>query len=675
VTILELALAVAESGYPVFPTADKIPVWSNQKLGLDVGSGGFKIATRDPEEVTRLFKHPRATEIAVPTGKVSNLLCVDADTYKPGGQRWVTQHRDLLRGARIHTTRSGGTHYLFAHPEGASFPDKADPAVDIKSDGGFICWPGTPGYQCLVDIAPTAPSPKLVALLSNKGPASNMPKSTTAAETENLEQQIISASSLYPSLRSLSLSLANFAVPYGDIQTYLRKLMDQSVAANPGHPRHRDWLVRRKAIPQLVASAVRKTSIDALSTPSKGTWESPHVEDDLPPPIITVDASNDADCDTPPIEWVLPGVLPKGSTCGLAGASSVGKTRWLTALAVTAATGDYPLLGFDISAEPTPVLWIANEERASDLLRRIRAFARAHGVEEWCKIRIAGKENGGVKIARTKYQNVQLVQSRLDEIADLVKDSGSFLLILDPYVSLATGVNENSAESVSVLRDAFNYLTQETDAIIVFAHHTPKRDTTKKPHWYSGMETAFRGSSDIYAQLDVGFTLAPWFPPADDEEASDRWQKEYRSSQLSRFIELVPVKMREGILPQPVVYEIASQQVGAGDSIGYCRLSSPEAALAALDTHAGNDLFLFTVGGALLDRLGPGVHSGASLIYDAIKDVPGVPAASMTSNGYIRVQRGVAKLFGELQTPVFVRRHEIFLQPNEGVWNLHIRKT
>ena len=91
VGLIKTALSVAKS-YPVFPTSDKVPAWSNEELGVERGQGGYKIATQDPTEVKRLFSHQRAAEIAVPMGEMSGLLCVDVDLHKdPELEAWVAE--------------------------------------------------------------------------------------------------------------------------------------------------------------------------------------------------------------------------------------------------------------------------------------------------------------------------------------------------------------------------------------------------------------------------------------------------------------------------------------------------------------------------------------------------------------------------------------------------------
>ena len=42
--LIKAALAVADTGLPVFPTVDKMPAWSNAELGVAKGDGGHIFA-------------------------------------------------------------------------------------------------------------------------------------------------------------------------------------------------------------------------------------------------------------------------------------------------------------------------------------------------------------------------------------------------------------------------------------------------------------------------------------------------------------------------------------------------------------------------------------------------------------------------------------------------------
>jgi hypothetical protein len=152
--LAEEALRVALD-YPVFPTDNKKPCWSNAELGVKKGQGGYKIATQDPERVKELFSHRGATEIAVPMGEMSGLICVDVDIHKadsiPGLQDWFEGNWPLLNSTLIHRTRSDGLHFIFKHPgDIGKLPATLRDGVDLKASGtGYICWPPTSGYQVI----------------------------------------------------------------------------------------------------------------------------------------------------------------------------------------------------------------------------------------------------------------------------------------------------------------------------------------------------------------------------------------------------------------------------------------------------------------------------------------------------------------------------------------------
>ena len=149
--MLEAALEVALM-YPVFPTIDKKPCWSNKDLRVPKGEGGYKIATRDPERVRKLFSHRRAMEIAVPMGEMSGLMCIDADIYKSEeAAEWVMANWHYLKDTLVHGTRSGGLHFIFEHPGNhIKFRATLAPGIDVKASGrGYVCWPGTEGYRAM----------------------------------------------------------------------------------------------------------------------------------------------------------------------------------------------------------------------------------------------------------------------------------------------------------------------------------------------------------------------------------------------------------------------------------------------------------------------------------------------------------------------------------------------
>jgi hypothetical protein len=136
-----LAQAAIALRRPVIPCgADKRPLTKR----------GFYDASRVPEAIRRMFAHPAAVMIGVPTGDLGGFVVIDIDV-KAGrtGMAWLERHRDALPATRLHHTMSGGLHYLFQCPNGTAVPSSASQihdGVDVRGEGGYVIVPPSPGY-------------------------------------------------------------------------------------------------------------------------------------------------------------------------------------------------------------------------------------------------------------------------------------------------------------------------------------------------------------------------------------------------------------------------------------------------------------------------------------------------------------------------------------------------
>jgi hypothetical protein len=76
--------------------------------------------------------------VGVPTGTVNGFDVLDIDLAALG---WRDQNRDRFPLTQVHTTRSGGWHFLFKHHEGLrNSASRIAPGVDVRADGGFVIW-------------------------------------------------------------------------------------------------------------------------------------------------------------------------------------------------------------------------------------------------------------------------------------------------------------------------------------------------------------------------------------------------------------------------------------------------------------------------------------------------------------------------------------------------------
>jgi len=637
--LVKAALAVAKK-YPVFPTNEKRPCWSNAELGVKRGEGGYKVATQDPARVIELFSHPRATEIAVPMGELSGLICIDVDSYKTQDgelRRWALYN---LPSTVVHGTRSGGYHYIYKHPgDVGRLPATLREGVDLKSNGnGYICWPPTEGYE--VEISGrVAPFPMHVVeqALIEKGGSGKIGLSDgsfNAMTDGELIDLILSGEDFYGALRTLSWRMAGRGMSADDVTSTLNNIMQKSVAEDLNHQRHDDWAERYLKIGDLALSAVEKNKSPefteeeaALVMDGKPFMENQPARPIGPQRETTISDIEKRVADLPvnplseflhidigklrkkrlkPIEWLIPQILPAGGIVSLGGSSNVGKTRWLAALVTALSAGRLETLGLPGDASAA-TLWVANEERAEDIERRVKAVVLQNDFKQGRPIVVRGKDTGMLRlVALNETGQPEIDEEAVAHLVAEIKALGVQLVIFDPYITLADGADENNAASAALLTKVFIIISMMTGACVLHAHHTPK-DRAKDVDWYRGDAGAWRGSGAIYSGLDVGLTLAPWMPQGPKRKI---WKQQALALNLSRWIVLDTGKLREGRPIPPVVYEMVGQEMdeGEGDEIGVCRLADAAQAENSLLDGAIDTIHATELAHLLYNTLGTGVH-------------------------------------------------------------------
>jgi len=302
-------------------------------------------------------------------------------------------------------------------------------------------------------------------------------------------------------------------------------------------------------------------------------------------------------------------MIPAGGTVSLAGMSNVGKTRWIAALVVALATGKTHRMGLPACGRQVTTVWIANEERTEDILRRLSDVAYQHGDKDSAVISVRGKAAGMLRlVAMNEAGTLETDEKNVALVVDEIRETKAKLAVFDPYVTLSDAANENDAASASIITKTLLLITAATGCACMHAHHTPK-DRSKDVDWVRGDASAWRGSGAIYSALDCGFTLSNWLPK--NSEQRKAWKQQYLSAKLSRFIVLDTGKIREGEPLDPVMMELVPQEMaeGEGRAIGVCKvITEADASNALLDASVK------TTGSALLaiamvSTLGGGTHS------------------------------------------------------------------
>jgi hypothetical protein len=146
--VVVLAQNLAKNcAYAVFPCrVDKRPATSH----------GFKDASKDPDEIARLWRRYPGPLIGVATGAVSGIDVLDIDRKDPISMKWWSCAAKRMDPTRVYRTRSGGRHAYFVHADGVrNTSGKLSKGVDTRGDGGYIIHWFAAGCPCLNQDAPT----------------------------------------------------------------------------------------------------------------------------------------------------------------------------------------------------------------------------------------------------------------------------------------------------------------------------------------------------------------------------------------------------------------------------------------------------------------------------------------------------------------------------------------
>lgn len=187
--------------------------------------------------------------------------------------------------------------------------------------------------------------------------------------------------------------------------------------------------------------------------------------------------------------WLVDELFASSSVGLLGGPPKAFKTWVAAELALAVATGT-PAFGRFAANEPGPVLFFGAEDPPPDLRTRFDGIARARRID----------------LAQAPLLLLDIAQLRLDDAGHLDRLQRTValhtprLLVLDPFVRLVTGLDENSARDVSTVLGALRTLQRQHDVTILLVHHM-----RKSPAAHPAQQ--LRGSGDFSAWADSGLYL------------------------------------------------------------------------------------------------------------------------------------------------------------------------
>lgn len=633
VDILTEAQRVAqEFGLKIIPCgSDKAPCVS----------GWRGKATSDPDQIAQLFTGP-AQLVGVPAGQDNDLMVFDLD-YREGNtpernaklQEFENEIRSAYpNGIRIHRTKNGGKHLIMLNPAGRTMPRNVMPKLELVYEGFQFIWPTEgSGYTVEVDVPldeldePAARFTKVwekmpgisssgglmsaemadqvmrtdgevgtrheallrltqdfVAILKDRGQLAVMTDPQVAEMFEGWFRKEYGPGIEPTRLEELMRWREQDGTVVGsDLGNALRKPLKEA--------RREDRFAELAAKQAEKIGKVKKTAEDLYREKmagSKSLFDMAAPKADEPVgEFVDIDIEELKTRDLEDIDWIVDGLIPAGNLVSIAGPSGAGKTRFIAALTAALSTGETDKIGLPAATRPIRTLYCANEERAEDLERRVKAAVILNGLTGNLLLQVRGKDRGGVRLARDGVANSEVTEALIKH----VRDTGIELVIFDPFVTLGVD-EENSAGAVDVVIGEMQRITTETGAAVMFIHHTPK-DRNAPEDELRGDPSAWRGSGAIYSSLDLGLTLFPYLPPSchvqGEGKANRRKLKQaQRDKRVAKYIALDATKERESEPLPTVYYRLEGVEVKPGGRpIGAVTPVSENSARAACDAVLG----------------------------------------------------------------------------------------
>jgi hypothetical protein len=187
--------------------------------------------------------------------------------------------------------------------------------------------------------------------------------------------------------------------------------------------------------------------------------------------------------------WLIENLWSAGAVGVIGGCPKIGKSWLALEMAVSVASGR-PCLGHYAVPKPGTALVFGAEDAPVSLRERVEHLARARGTD----------------FAALEVQVILEPSLRLNRLVDRRRLQATLahyrpkLLVLDPYVRLQSGVDENDATQVSAILGVLRELSRAFEVAIALVHHTRK----------GGAEDpglSLRGSGDFWAWGDSNLYL------------------------------------------------------------------------------------------------------------------------------------------------------------------------
>ena len=495
---LQIALDYAKRGLPVFPCgADKRPLVQ----------GGFKAASKDPDQIAKWWTAYPGAMIGIPTGQASGLVVLDVDVdVEKGidGFESLKQLEPLPKTLMVTTPRTGAHFYFKNDPDRPlSFSaSQLGPGLDIRGDGGYIIAAGSVTSSGAYEVARDLPVADWPAWLGDKvaskkahqsAPANDHAPSANSHSPANdryvqaaLHGEIGRLATAPAGQRNDALNRAAFSlgtlVGQGGLaeQEAHQALMSGATAcglladdgANAVQATIRSGLGAGMANPRQMPDKARTLSagISGLSGPIGG------FEIETKPSLFAKPFAWTHWTTLPTRKWLYSRYFLRGFVTLTVATGGMGKSMLSIVEALSVATGQALL---DKPVYDRANAWLFNlEDPQEEMKRRIMGACKRYDLSS---DDISGRlfVNSGLEtplvIAEQPKNGLTIVAPVVENLIAQIKANQIGMLVIDPFVSCHQ-VSENDNGAIDLVAKKWAAIANETGCAVHLVHHSRKTD-------------------------------------------------------------------------------------------------------------------------------------------------------------------------------------------------------
>ena len=265
--------------------------------------------------------------------------------------------------------------------------------------------------------------------------------------------------------------------------------------------------------------------------------------------------------DLPVRQWLVRPWCPANAVSAIVGAPGVSKSTYALRLAVAVANEaeailcGAPRLSLERLHGRGPVLVYNREDDLDEMERRIHGLQAHHGLGAFRHpVHIfSGVEGRLVLVERLERGGAPRRAPGLDWLRGRIREHRPVLVILDPLVSLTSGLEENSNDDMEALLAELRALAAVERTTIIVVHHAGKGAEKA-----SGELSASRGASAIMGAVRGGVTLTS------QTIAETPAEGPLRGLFSGTYVVAEGIKANYGPKAEPIVYRLKSMPVGNG---------------------------------------------------------------------------------------------------------------